>query len=240
MPAFALPDHVFHGSIPDCLAQVLTAIALVPAATWYGQVLRPPSGEDRGIFTAGEWGRESWGAFHKAVEIWARGATNAVQARPEPRDRVLADHPGRGVLPPRRLRMRRILTIDGGGIKYVMPAAFFAAVEEGDRQTGHYFDLIAGTSTGGIIALGLGLGMPATALVRFYEELGPAVFGGSRLWRIVRRAGVSAYTSGPLRAALEEKFSDRRLGESRSRLVIPGESRDRRGLHPQDRSPSTL
>ena len=97
--------------------------------------------------------------------------------------------------------MRRILTIDGGGIKGVMPAAFLAAVEE---STGHpitdYFDLIAGTSTGGIIALGLGLGMPAAEIVRFYEELGPSVFGGSRLWRIVRRAGVSAYTSAPLQA----------------------------------------
>ncbi|MGH9461418.1 MAG: patatin-like phospholipase family protein [Vicinamibacteria bacterium] len=118
--------------------------------------------------------------------------------------------------------MGRILTIDGGGIKGVMPAAFLAAVEEATgRPVTDYFDLIAGTSTGGIIALGLGLGMPAADLVRFYEELGPAVFGGSRLWRIVRRAGVSAYTSGPLRAALEEKFGDRRLGESRSRLVIP-------------------
>jgi hypothetical protein len=78
---FALPDHVFRGSIADCLAQVLTAIALVPAATWYGQILRPPCGEDRDIFSEGEWGRASWEAFHKAVELWAKGATNAVQAR---------------------------------------------------------------------------------------------------------------------------------------------------------------
>jgi patatin-like phospholipase/acyl hydrolase len=118
--------------------------------------------------------------------------------------------------------MRRILTIDGGGIKGVMPAAFLAAVEESTgRPIIDYFDLVAGTSTGGIIALGLGLGMPAAAIVRFYEGLGPSVFGGSRLWRIVRRAGVSAYTSGPLRTALEEKFGDRQLGESRIRLVIP-------------------
>jgi patatin-like phospholipase/acyl hydrolase len=117
--------------------------------------------------------------------------------------------------------MRRILSIDGGGVKGVMPAAFLAAVEQSiGRPIGDYFDLIAGTSTGGIIALGLGLGMPATDIVRFYEDLGPAIFGGSRLWRIVRRAGVSAYTSQPLRAALKEKFADRRLGESRTRLVM--------------------
>jgi patatin-like phospholipase/acyl hydrolase len=118
--------------------------------------------------------------------------------------------------------MKRILSIDGGGIKGIMPAAFLATVEETvGRPIIDYFDLIAGTSTGGIIALGLGLGMPAADIVRFYEELGPTVFGGSRLWRFLRRTGVSAYTSAPLRAALEANFGDRRLGESRSRLVIP-------------------
>ena len=53
--------------------------------------------------------------------------------------------------------MKRILSIDGGGIKGVVPAAFLAQLEEalGESIT-HFFDLIAGTSTGGIIALGLG------------------------------------------------------------------------------------
>ena len=50
--------------------------------------------------------------------------------------------------------MKRILSIDGGGIKGVVPAAFLAQLEEtlGESIT-HFFDLIAGTSTGGIIAL---------------------------------------------------------------------------------------
>ena len=52
---------------------------------------------------------------------------------------------------------RRILSIDGGGIKGVFPAAFLADVEEKlDRPIVDHFDLIVGTSTGGIIALGLG------------------------------------------------------------------------------------
>src|SRR5437867_798455 len=118
--------------------------------------------------------------------------------------------------------MKRILSIDGGGIKGVLPAAFLAAIEETiGRPIAEYFDLIAGTSTGGIIALGLGLGMSAGDIMHFYEELGPTVFGGNRLWRTVRRAGLSAYTSAPLRVALEAKFGDRRLGESLNRLVIP-------------------
>ncbi len=71
--------------------------------------------------------------------------------------------------------MKRILSIDGGGIKGVVPAAFLAQLEEalGESIT-HYFDLIAGTSTGGIIALGLGLGLSAEDIVHFYERLGPA------------------------------------------------------------------
>ena len=66
--------------------------------------------------------------------------------------------------------MRRILTIDGGGIKGTFPAAFLARLEEelGSPIT-DYFDLIAGTSTGGILAIGLGMGMSARHLLRFFE-----------------------------------------------------------------------
>ena len=39
-----------------------------------------------------------------------------------------------------------------------------------------YFDLIAGTSTGGVIAIGLGLGVPASEILRLYEQHGPAIF----------------------------------------------------------------
>jgi len=50
--------------------------------------------------------------------------------------------------------MKRILSIDGGGVKGIVPAAFLVQLEEalGESIT-HFFDLIAGTSTGGIIAL---------------------------------------------------------------------------------------
>src|SRR4051812_28360760 len=52
----------------------------------------------------------------------------------------------------------RILSLDGGGIRGVFPAALLARLEEHlEHPIGRYFDLIAGTSTGGIIAIGLGL-----------------------------------------------------------------------------------
>jgi uncharacterized protein len=62
--------------------------------------------------------------------------------------------------------MRRILSIDGGGIKGALPASFLATIEKttGEPIVDH-FDLIAGTSTGGIIALGLGLGFTASTIV---------------------------------------------------------------------------
>ncbi|MFB6272729.1 MAG: patatin-like phospholipase family protein [Salinibacter sp.] len=73
---------------------------------------------------------------------------------------------------------RRILTIDGGGIKGTFPASFLATVEEATgKSVADYFDLIVGTSTGGIIALGLGLEWPASDLLDFYEEYGPQIFG---------------------------------------------------------------
>ncbi|MEO8714558.1 MAG: patatin-like phospholipase family protein [Acetobacteraceae bacterium] len=73
--------------------------------------------------------------------------------------------------------MKRILAIDGGGIRGAWPAAFMADLEESTgRRIVDTFDLIVGTSTGGIIALGLGLGISTADIVRLYEERGPAIF----------------------------------------------------------------
>lgn len=144
---------------------------------------------------------------------------------------------------------RRVLSIDGGGIKGVIPASFLAAIEEatGKRILDH-FDLIVGTSTGGIIALGLALGLPALDLLRFYEEKGPAIFGPSgsllakflptvislsiwRLGRSLRWLTASKYDPAQLRAALEQVFGSKRIGDCRTRVVIPAFDRERREVH---------
>jgi len=118
--------------------------------------------------------------------------------------------------------MKKILSIDGGGIKGVFPASFLAAIDDvTDGSVADYFDLIVGTSTGGIIAIGLGLGLSANEILRFYEVRGPEVFAGNRLWRGLRRLGYPKYDRAPLENALQEVFGDRRLGESSKRLVIP-------------------
>jgi uncharacterized protein len=125
----------------------------------------------------------------------------------------------------------RILSLDGGGIRGAFPAAFLARVEEHlEYPIGRYFDLIAGTSTGGIIAIGLGLGLPARDILKLYVEEGPAIFdqqhGAFENW--VRRKArgiahllVTKHSSEPLRRALERVLHRRKLGESHTRLVIP-------------------
>ena len=117
---------------------------------------------------------------------------------------------------------RRILAIDGGGIKGVFPASFLATVEDSvGGKVADYFDLIVGTSTGGIIALGLGLDLSAEEILRFYEESGPKVFGGNRVLRNLRHLGIAKYDKGNLCSSLQNTFGDRKLGESKTRLVVP-------------------
>lgn len=119
-------------------------------------------------------------------------------------------------------QIRRILTIDGGGIKGVFPASFLASIEDsiGDKIS-NYFDLIVGTSTGGIIALALGMGLSSKEILEFYETLGFEVFKGNKFLNAIRQIGFSKYTQKPLKIALESKFGNRKLGESKKRLVIP-------------------
>jgi uncharacterized protein len=128
-------------------------------------------------------------------------------------------------------RTYRILSLDGGGIRGVFPAAFLARLEEHlGLPVGSYFDLIAGTSTGGIIAIGLGLGLSAAHILRIYEDKGPAIFdqqyGGlhnwiRQRWRSTRHWFGSKYGAAELRAALDGILGERRLGESKTRLLIP-------------------
>ncbi|HEY2390391.1 MAG TPA: CBASS cGAMP-activated phospholipase [Candidatus Angelobacter sp.] len=118
----------------------------------------------------------------------------------------------------------RILSIDGGGIKGVFPAAFLSAIEERlPHRISKYFDLIVGTSTGGIIALGLGLGLTASQLLEFYITKGPSIFpvSGRSLFGKCRSLFTSRYKNHALRNALAEVFQDLSLGDSSARLVIP-------------------
>lgn len=116
----------------------------------------------------------------------------------------------------------RVLALDGGGIKGTFTASFLATIEDSIGQPiSHYFDLVVGTSTGGIIALGLGAGFPATEILELYADLGPSVFGKNGWTRRFRQWFRPKYDGRPLRGALSAKFGGRRLGESTTRLVVP-------------------
>lgn len=117
---------------------------------------------------------------------------------------------------------RKVLTIDGGGIKGVFAASLLAEVEHTiGRPVASHFDLIVGTSTGGILALGLGFGLSANRVLSLYEDRGPAIFKGNRRVRLLRSLVASKYDRGPLHSAVQDVFGDRLLGESSTRLVIP-------------------
>jgi hypothetical protein len=78
----------------------------------------------------------------------------------------------------------QILSLDGGGIRGVFTAAVLAALEDDYHvRIADCLDLIAGTSTGGIIALGLGLGFTPREMVAFYADLGPEIFANRAWWR---------------------------------------------------------
>lgn len=144
---------------------------------------------------------------------------------------------------------RRILALDGGGIKGVLAAAFLETVEEATgKRIAEYFDLVSGTSTGGIIALGLGLGMSAREIVQFYVNEGPRIFGQANpldpqgivgraiamfkgAKRQARQLGLPKYDSRELRQALERAFRSARLGDSQVRLVIPAYHADKEDVY---------
>ena len=124
-------------------------------------------------------------------------------------------------------RELRILSIDGGGIRGIFPAAVLTELESrylGGASAADYFDLIAGTSTGGIIAIGLGAGIPAAKILRLYVDDGRDIFPPrgrlGRIWN-ARRVVTHIYNRQKLEEHLIRQLGSRTLRDSSSRLCIP-------------------
>ena len=120
----------------------------------------------------------------------------------------------------------RILCLDGGGIKGAFTASVIATLDQmigGDFA--RYFDLITGTSTGGLIALALGLGKSPAEILQFYVSEGPEIFGQegiyARVSTAIRGMVHPKHSSERLKESLHRVFGDKRLGHSTNRLVIP-------------------
>ena len=131
-------------------------------------------------------------------------------------------------------KVARVLSIDGGGIRGVIPAVLLESWEARlGRSLADSFHLIAGTSTGGILACGLckpGHALSGKELLGFYEHWGPSIFRCSA-WHSLTSLGGSAdekYPAEPLEEALKSALSGRLSEVERADLLVTAYEIERR------------
>ncbi len=122
-----------------------------------------------------------------------------------------------------------ILSVDGGGIRGIIPAIILAEIEKRTSKTiSEIFHLMAGTSTGGIVVAGLrkkdGEGKPqysASDLVNFYQEYGPYIFKSSFLRRsIFSWLNGAQYPYQNIENVLHKYFGDATLADVSNNLLL--------------------
>jgi uncharacterized protein len=119
----------------------------------------------------------------------------------------------------------KILSLDGGGVRGLYSAELLRMCEEhfcNGRPVNQHFDLIAGTSTGGIIALGLALGLSIGKIVEFYRgQPARRIFPNTSILDQVRRFRSPLFDETVLETELKNAFGDNLLGDAENCLVIP-------------------
>lgn len=124
----------------------------------------------------------------------------------------------------------RILSIDGGGVRGVYAAALLERAQSELSDCLERVDLVAGTSTGGLIAISLAYGMSPADIVRLFIENGKGIFTGSLLGSIRLNGLVGPeYRRHYMADLLERTFGDTRLGELERHVLIPSFSLDSEG-----------
>jgi uncharacterized protein len=104
----------------------------------------------------------------------------------------------------------RILSIDGGGTRGVLPASFLAELQRRGMRLQDSFDLVVGTSTGGIIALALAYQADIEAVVQLYMYQSSVIFRKARLLPILG----SWYSNHQLIRHLKDLFGEARTCEN--------------------------
>jgi len=124
----------------------------------------------------------------------------------------------------------RLLALSGGGFLGLYTAQVLAGLEErASAPFGRRFDLLAGTSIGAILALGLAFEIPMARIVDLFVERGGAVFSEHdlpagavrRLLDLTRSVLGPKYSGAALQALLQEQFGDARLGEAMHPVIVP-------------------
>ncbi|WP_265024773.1 MULTISPECIES: patatin-like phospholipase family protein [unclassified Wolbachia] len=121
---------------------------------------------------------------------------------------------------------RYILSVDGGGIRGIIPAIILAEIEKmAKKPIAEIFDLIAGTSTGGIVVAGLCKKdkpqYSANDLVEFYREYGPYIFKSSFFRRsILSWFHCAQYPHKNIESVLDKYFGEDILKKTLSNLLI--------------------
>ena len=117
----------------------------------------------------------------------------------------------------------RILSFDGGGIKGIYTARLLDRIAAARPGLLPSVDLFAGTSTGGIIALGLASGLSPGELVDLYDQNGKAIFDASLMREITDLDGLSGadYNNANLERIMAQTFKETLLGDLPKKVLIP-------------------
>jgi len=117
----------------------------------------------------------------------------------------------------------RILSLDGGGIKGLFTATVLDRILHAYPALIENVDLIAGASTGGIIALGLADGKTPAEIVALYRDRADKIFDDS-FWDDLIDLGKAIgadYSNKGLKRELTKQFGDRKLGQLKKRVLVP-------------------
>ena len=130
----------------------------------------------------------------------------------------------------------KVLAIDGGGIRGLIPALVLAEIERRtERRIADLVDMIAGTSTGGILACALGRPepLPAAEVASLYVEEGPKIFDRSLLKQITSLGGYldERYDSKGLVRALERYLGDTPMSAATVPLLLTSYDTESRAIH---------